>query len=147
MSGLLLLKSRVDVAFQKAGAANCWLTLCVVLLCAIGCSKSANYTPASEQARKAVEIALTAWKDGKMIGNLEVDGLKVEPEDFEWRAKKKLQSFEILEEVAGGDAITKQIQVKLTVAGAQPKTATYHVVGKGPLAVIRDKDFSSMSKM
>ena len=72
--------------------------------------------------------------------------MKVEPEDFEWRTGKKLQKYEVLDEVPG-DEKTKQIRVQLTIVGAAPQTATYHVVGRGPIAVIRDKDFNRMSGM
>jgi hypothetical protein len=118
-----------------------------------GGSAPSSFTPAENSARQALEMSLNAWKEGKKptdVGSLEGGGA-IQVIDSDWAAGKKLKSFEIQGETAAAassaDSVAKQFTVRLDFAGGAPEQATYHVVGKDPLSVFRDKDFTQSQGM
>ncbi len=116
----------------------------------LGCSQKKefrDYVPQAELARRALEVALTCWQQGQPSGSIEAEGLKIQADDYQWRAGRKLRSFEVLEEVpetAGAMAF----RVRLTLEGTPgAETTTYYVLGQDPLSVCRDKDFARLGEM
>jgi hypothetical protein len=113
-----------------------------------GCGGESHdrYIPAADQAREALEAALTAWKDGKPYQTIETTTPAVQPFDARWQAGKKLQQFEILEQLEA--AGPKQFKVRMTVEGSEPgEEVTYHVLGNDPLNVFRDADLERAGGM
>jgi len=120
------------------------LGLCVVL----GCGDS-GHVPATDSARKSLESALTAWRDGKAVGQIEGSSPTIQAEDSEWRSNKKLTAFEIVGEEPGQPAdAPRRFKTKLTLEGTPPADAVFVVFGKDPIYVYRDKDYEKhFSKM
>jgi hypothetical protein len=105
-----------------------------------GCSVGqARYTPTSDEARTSLEKALTAWKDGKPVG--EVEGTPpVRVVDSAWQAGQQIESFAIgdQEDVDG----TKQFPVKLTIKKTQKSEDVRYIVhGRDPVWVYREEDY------
>jgi hypothetical protein len=113
----------------------------------IGCWRdAARYTPEAEVARKSLEAALTAWRDGRPIGALEGDTPPVRMVDSSWRSGEKLESFEVLgeEDVDG----RKEFSVRLTMKEPRgEKEARYIVHGRDPIWVYRGEDFARAMDM
>ena len=114
----------------------------------LGCGSS-NYVPATDSARKSLEAALSAWRDGKGVGQVEGASPKIQAEDGEWRANKKLTAFEIGGEEPGQSPdAPRRFKVKLTLDGSAPIDTVFVVFGKDPIYVYRDKDYEThFSKM
>jgi hypothetical protein len=105
-----------------------------------GCGSGyARYTPSTDEARSSVQAALTAWKDGKPVGEIAATPL-VRVVDSAWQAGQELESFEIgdQEEIDG----TKQFPVKLTMKKTQKiEDVRYVVHGRDPVWVYREDDY------
>jgi hypothetical protein len=105
-----------------------------------GCGASnAQFTPSSNEARSSVEAALTAWKDGKPVGEIEATP-PVRVVDSAWQGGQQIDSFEIGEEkeVDG----TKQFAVKLLMKKTQKSEDVRYVVhGRDPVWVYREEDY------
>jgi hypothetical protein len=101
-------------------------------------------------ARASLERALKTWQSGKPAGAIEPseDGAPtIQVADSDWAAGRQLASYEILAEVPS-DENTRRFQVRLTFADpAYPMEAVYHVFGKNPIWVSRDKDYAQMQSM
>lgn len=106
-----------------------------------GCTGGSTdrYIPASANARSALETALKTWQSGEKHAPITSSKPEINVFDARWQAGKKLESFEILEEVAG--QTPPQFKVRLKVAGQPEETTTYLVVGIDPLHVFRDADY------
>lgn len=125
----------------------------VAVTVCLGCGGNVDpdtYTPEGDAARQALELSLTTWQAGKKstdVGALAEQGAAVRIVDSEWEAGKKLQSFEIKGDAAApttgsADSVARAFSVRLVFAGSStPQDVIYHVVGKDPLLVFRDKDF------
>ncbi len=117
-----------------------------VLLFTAGCGNStARYIPAAAKARAALHTALETWKSGTAHGPIQTSKPAINVFDARWQAGKKLESFEILEEITGKEQ--PQFKVKLKLAGVEEETATYLVVGMDPLLVFRDADYRKATGM
>jgi hypothetical protein len=111
-----------------------------------GCTKSGEekYTPPAATAHKALETALTQWRDGQAKpAQFALDKLKVEVVDQNWTDGQKLQSFEI-----GGEEPNtsgpRVFSVKLkTEKGEQ--TVKYYVVGIDPLWIYGEADYRKLT--
>src|SRR5690348_6868223 len=111
-----------------------------------GCGGSgAAIVPSGDEARQALETTLNAWKTGKPIASLSQGTPKVEANDFEWEAGKKLADFSIGSEGAGVG--TKNFSVKLTLVPAETKEVTYMILGKDPYRILRDEDYERAMNM
>ena len=116
------------------------------LLALTSCRRSATHRsdldilPGTNNARDALDKALTAWKDGKKVGKIQGDGPGIEVVDSAWQAGRKLSAFEILqaEEKPG----PRWFLVKLTLKDAQPQQVRYAVLGLDPLWVYREEDYN-----
>jgi hypothetical protein len=125
------------------------LALC---LAALGCRTRTNesFVPRDQLARPALERSLKSWQEGKPAGPLE-PATKGDPAvqvaESDWSAGWQLTSFEIVSELPQ-EGNTRRFQVRLTLAGVPaPVDATYHVFGKNPIWVSRDKDYEQMQSM
>ena len=124
--------------------------LAVGLLWLAGCTKGGkvqDFTPPSDNARKALELALDHWKAGNAPGALPGQTPGIEVVDSAWKGGQKLREYEIV----GEDAPPAQNQgprtftVKLTLTQGPPVEVKYMVIGIDPLWVYRDKDFAKLS--
>jgi len=116
-----------------------------------GCKKNTveSYVPEQSMARKALETALDAWKANRKSDEAMSipEGPNLQVLDIDWREGKKLQNFEIVNELPGSENEPKKFTVKLTYEGEEPKETIYHVVGINPLMVFRDEDYQKTSGM
>jgi outer membrane biogenesis lipoprotein LolB len=89
------------------------------------------------RARKTLDAALTAWKEGKAIGAVTEGNEPVVVQDFDWMANKTLMAYEVMGDGTAQDA-NLRVEVSLTLAdAAEPKKVAY-IVGTGPkLTVFR----------
>ena len=123
------------------------LALGALLAAAAGCgSDTARYTPTAEVARKSLEAALAAWRDGRPMGSIEGSSPPVWAVDSNWQSGEKLEAFQVL----GEDDVdgSKQFTVRLTMKGPRGETeARYVVHGRDPIRVYRGEDFARAMDM
>jgi hypothetical protein len=129
-----------------------WTRAAFMLFAALalaGCSRKGgkveDYTPKPDQARKALEAALTSWKNGDAAGT--VPGTKnprVDVMDSAWQTGQKLAGFEILREESAGQG-PRVFVVRLTPSGGTPQEVRYCVIGIDPMIVAREEDYNKMS--
>src|SRR4051812_4096110 len=124
-----------------------WMPLALPLVLASGCdSGNSRITPRGDEARVAVESALSAWRDGKPYDKLEATP-PVRVVDSAWRDGEKIESFEILDE-EGRDDGTKAFSVRLASSKSKgPKNVKFVVYGQDPLWVYREEDYKRMLQM
>ena len=68
--------------------------------------------------------------------------------DRDWRAGKKLASYEITGEVADMGDSPRLFRAKLTYADVkEPVETNYYVVGIDPLLIFREEDYRKVSGM
>ena len=116
----------------------------VALLVGCGADSHERYIPATDQARSAVEAALSSWKAGEPHRTIISHTPPVDLFDARRQAGKKLASFQLVEEVPGQDRPT--FKVKLRLAGERrDEETTYIVIGSDPLLVFRAEDFKKAS--
>lgn len=125
-----------------------FLLIAFVGIAASGCGGS-KLVPETASAKKSLEAALTAWKDGKAVGPQEGTKPTIQAEDSDWRSKKKLTAFEIIGEEPGQPAdAPRKFKTTLTLEGAAPVDAVFVVFGNDPIYVYRDSDYEKhFSKM
>jgi len=113
----------------------------------VGCGAShARFTPTSGEARSSLEAALTAWREGKAVGEVESKP-PVRVVDPAWQAGRQLESFQIGDEEDGGDG-TKQFVVKLTMKKAKgAEDVRYVVHGRDPVWVFTAEEYKHMLDM
>jgi hypothetical protein len=119
-----------------------------------GCDGARAYTPDSGFARKALESALSAWQNGSKPEQLAAATPSVNALDFQWQGGQALESFEVSKEEAGEGA-TKRFAVSLKLKpksasdkkAASPVDVHYIVVGRDPVWVYRDEDYTRLLNM
>ena len=137
----------------RQGGSNALACCLVAIILTTGCGQNRHesYTPAEDYAREALVASLETWKAGKPADNLEPlpeGGPKLQAVDSDWRSGKKLASYEIVGELPKQEAATRPFSVKLQFEGAiAPLEVVYHVVGKDPLWIFRDKDYGQPQGM
>jgi predicted small lipoprotein YifL len=112
-----------------------------------------RYIPPADTARTAVEAALSAWKAGEPLRTITTHTPPVDFYDARRQAGKKLEDFQIVEEIPGDPY--PSFKVKLRLAGKKPGPAgkaqedetTYLVVGIDPLQVFRKEDYAQPKGM
>lgn len=121
----------------------CQVATCLVLTVVLaGCGKQssqAKYIPSSSNAREALRAALESWKKGDGNNDIETPKTVVRMVDARWRDRKRLESYEILEEVKNPEH--PEFKVKMQVKGLPEETISYVVFGLDPLLVYRDEDY------
>ena len=125
---------------------------------ASGCGNPSHaHAPAASTARKALDDSLSAWQSGARPDRLAAGTPPVHPVDFQWQAGRALESYEIVaDEPDPGDA-TKWFSVSLKLKpakGAKAAAATsaetktrYVVLGRGPVWVYREDDYTRLLNM
>ena len=105
-----------------------------------------RYTPEAGSARDSLAAALQAWQDGQPLKPIMIEETTVNVVDARWQSGKKLESFEILSEVAGEPQPT--FVVRQQIAGEQGAAETrYIVVGIEPIHVFREEDYNQPAGM
>jgi hypothetical protein len=112
-----------------------------------GCGKSGkveDFTPAADNARKALTAALDHWVAGNKPGTVPGTKPAVEVVDTPWKGGQKLKSYEILSDSAQGSG-PRTFNVRLTLDKGPPIETQYMVIGIEPLWVYRKEDFAKLS--
>lgn len=124
-----------------------WLVAALGLGFFTGCdSGHARYTPSSGDARASLEAALTAWREGKPPGLIDVKP-PVQVIDSAWQGGQQIESFAIGDEQDPGDG-TKQFLVKLVTKPKKSEQEVKFVVhGRDPVYVFREDDYMRMINM
>jgi hypothetical protein len=106
-----------------------------------GCdSGNARYAPSSRDARASLEAALTAWREGKPAGSIDVKP-PVHVVDSAWQNGQQIESFTIGDEQNVDDG-TKQFLVKLVTKPKKSEQEVKFVVhGTDPVYIFREEDY------
>ncbi|MEK6258303.1 MAG: hypothetical protein AABP62_06745 [Planctomycetota bacterium] len=118
-----------------------WL-LAMVMLCvlAAGCSRSARSLSLNQpKAREACTAFLTAWKDGKKVGDL---APKIVGRDSDWETGKKLEAFEVLPK-DHSDGTNLHLKVRRILKDEKGRTINQevdYVVGTSPVVTVFRSD-------
>jgi hypothetical protein len=97
-------------------------------------------------ARKSLEAALTAWRDGRPVGSIAGNSTPIRVVDSSWRSGEKLAAFQVLGE-ADVDG-RKEFTVRLTMKEPRGETvARYLAHGRDPVWVYRGEDFARAMDM
>jgi hypothetical protein len=121
-------------------------------LCA-GCggASPASFKPEAADSRQALEKSLEAWRSGKKAGEMDAlaeGGPRLQPVDSDWSSGKRLASYEITGELPDSSPSAQQFSVKLQYEKQkEPIEAVYYVLGKDPILVFRDKDYTQSRGM
>ncbi len=110
-----------------------------------GCSgrnSPSRYEPPKQVARSAIDAALKTWKSGVPLGPI-AGKPEINMFDERWQSGKKLESYEILDEVAGSEH--PQFKVRLKIIGGAEEVNEFLAVGIDPLLVFRDRDYRKTS--
>ena len=116
--------------------------LVLALLCVVtaGCSRSARSLSLNQpKARQACTEFLTAWKEGKQIGD---PSPKIVGRDSDWATRKRLDSFEILpEEHRDGTNLHLKVQrIVKDEKGRAINQEVAFVVGTSPVVTVFRSD-------
>ena len=108
----------------------------------IGCSGlSGNDTVRPDIAKETLMTALTAWKGGAALDQMQARSPAIVVQDVDWSAGTKLQDFELQGDGKSVGA-NLSIEVQLTLvdtAGKSSKQKVWYLVGTDPaLTVFRD---------
>jgi len=123
------------------------LIACLVVI-AVGCADQSDpkrFFPPEDQARQALEAALTAWQQGASPG--EVTGRmnpKVMMVDSHHPPNQSLKSFSILGMAPGDGPRVFTVKVVLENPPNELKVR-YVVYGVDPIWVVRQEDYDMMS--
>lgn len=111
-----------------------------------------RYIPPADKARSAVEAALSAWKAGEPLRTITNHTPAVDFYDARRQSGKKLEDFQIIEEIPGDPY--PSFKAKLRLAGKkqgkpekQEDETTYLVLGIDPLQVFREEDYAQPKGM
>jgi hypothetical protein len=117
------------------------------LLCLAGCGShpEARYVPAADTARQSLEAALAAWKNNAPQGAIQLEKTSITVIDSRWRAGRKLENFEILEELTANPHRIFRVKLRLAKAPKDEET-NYLVIGIDPLLVYRSEDYEQERK-
>jgi hypothetical protein len=122
-----------------------WILVALAVISS-GCGGGSAPIASTEVARKALQASLEAWKDGKPASSLAAETPRIEPVDFEWKARKTLLNYEIGEVVSGQG--TQTFAATLTIKGEPAaRRVRYMVLGLDPVLVFRDEDFDRFMNM
>jgi hypothetical protein len=116
--------------------------LAVASAAAIGCAGESHgkYIPPEDEARKALETALSAWQNGERPGTFGKSPA-IQVYDFRWSGKKQLAASEILNSEADEQGRT-WFTVKLNLKGSsREQVVRYVVIGNDPLLVLTEENY------
>lgn len=134
-----MMNRRIALQGLFSVAALSWLPGC-------GGRSRSEYIPPAEKARNALRTALETWKSGSPHGTIaSSSGPAINIFDARWQAGKKLETYEILDEVKNPDQ--PQFNVKMKLAGESEETVLYLIIGIDPLNVFREEDYKKTQSM
>ena len=112
-----------------------------------GCGTgNAQFTPRGDEARTALEQALTAWRDGQPYDKLDATP-PVRVIDSGWRDGQQIEKYEILHEEEGPDG-TKIFSVRLSSKKPPGERELVYIIhGRDPIWVYREEDYNRMLNM
>ena len=106
----------------------------------------ARFSPTQDEARSALEAALTAWRDGRPFGPIEATP-PVRIADSLWQGGQAIEAFQIGDEQDADDG-TKRFPVKLTMKKTKAaRDVGYVVYGRDPIWVFSETDYQRMIDM
>jgi hypothetical protein len=112
-----------------------------LLLAGGGCGSNGSAAlPSNDVARTALEGALNAWRSGGKPGAIEGTNPVVQVTDTPWSQGDKLASYEIVKEDTSGAEKKFTVRLSLTKPD-RVEEVEYHVMGQGPVMVLRDQDY------
>ncbi len=122
------------------------LAIIVVLGFFVGCGgpPEKKYIPKADLARGALEAALEHWKSGEKHGPVEDFEVPIDVFDARWQNGKKIESYEILDEIPSDGPKIFLVKMKLD-EDQEEKEVKYFIVGKNPLLVFREQDYNKAS--
>lgn len=119
---------------------HCLFVLFTLSIALTGCSRTARSLSLNQpKAREACTEFLTAWKNGKRVGDLKP---KIIGRDSDWETGKKLESFEILKDERS-DGTNLHLTVRRTLkddAGKETQQEVAYVVGTSPVVTVFRSD-------
>lgn len=122
-----------------------WGLICAMALAGCSGSGERQFAPPETTARRALETALNAWKDGRgKPGKLSPGDVAIEVADALWFSGQKLKAYEIVSEHWDGGP--RWFAVKLTLATGE-QTVKYAVMGKDPIWVFTEGEYKKLSAM
>ncbi len=118
----------------------------VLLVISVGCggAPEKKYIPKADLARRALDAALENWRLGAKHGPVNDFAVPVNVFDARWQNGKKLESYEILNEVPSDGPKIFLVKMKLD-EDKQENEIRYFVVGKDPLLIFREQDYNKAS--
>jgi hypothetical protein len=121
--------------------------LALLLIMGGGCGSGAGAAKPSDQlARSSLEAALNSWRQGEKPGTVAGIEPAVQVVDTPWLRGQRLTAYEIVREEPS--EMDKRFTVRLTLDGASgSQDVQYIVVGKGPVWVYRDEDYTRNMNM
>ncbi len=134
-----------QIRYRPMGLVACGLLAFALCGCSRADRAELDILPNGDKARDALDRALTAWKNGDKMGNVNTGSYSIQVADKVWMTGKKLAAFEIVgtEDKPG----PRWFRVRLTVAGAQPQQVRYAVFGMEPMQVFREEDYEQLCSM
>jgi hypothetical protein len=106
----------------------------------------ARFSPTQDEARSALEAALTAWRDGRPFGSIEATP-PVRVADSLWQGGQAIEAFQIGDKQDSEDG-TKRFPVKLTMTKTKKvQDVGYVVYGRDPVWVFSETDYQRMIDM
>ena len=119
---------------------HCLFVLFTLSIALTGCSRTARSLSLNQpKAREACTEFLTAWKNGKRVGDLKP---KIIGRDSDWETGKKLESFEIMKDERS-DGTNLHLTVRRTLkddAGKETQQEVAYVVGTSPVVTVFRSD-------
>ena len=124
----------------------------LALVCCPSCTTStpptaARYVPDAQEARRALEQSLEAWRSSPQVERTVSTVRPVMFVDQQRRPGQRLRAFHVLGESAGADAY-RQFRVKLSLEEPDESIlVSYYVFGQGPVWVYRAEDLDMLMHM
>ena len=113
----------------------------LLLLVAGGCWNGSDGLPADDVARRSLEAALASWRDGGKPGHVPGVEPPTEVHDTPWSLGDRLSSYEIVGEHKS--AAEMKFSVRLSLAKPdRVQEVEYYVLGRDPVMVFRDEDYT-----
>jgi hypothetical protein len=103
--------------------------------------------PPESRSRDALQLVLTAWKDGKTAKQIGETKPVISAFDARWRAGDKLEDFQIESvQAEAGKPVWFNVSLKMKAPSKLVK-AKYVVIGIDPIMVYREEDYNKLSGM
>ncbi|MDG3003187.1 hypothetical protein [Paludisphaera mucosa] len=121
-------------------------TSLILMLPMAGCGDPSAPLTSVQDARKALEAGLDAWKAGRPVSTLAAAKPPIDFVDFQWKAGQKLSSYSVASDASDPEGHTFKVGLSLAGEPAQ-KEVSYTVVGIDPLHIFRDEDYARTLNM